>query len=188
MNTVNPAITIAASREAALSYSYAAAESLKSKAKSSSSAAARPEPSLTRILQPTIPMSRLRTFIVEDSPVIREDLIAALEELAPVDVVGFADTADDANAWAAENRGECDLMIIDIALRRGSGTQVLRDVCGKAAAPACVVLTNYATPHVRSTCLSLGAERVFDKSNDIEPLIDYCGALLQRLADSSASS
>lgn len=134
-------------------------------------------------------MSRLlRTFIVEDSPVIREDLIAALEELAPVDVVGYADTADDANTWARDNGGKCDLMIIDIALRRGSGTQVLRYVCGNPAAPACVVLTNYATPHVRSTCLTLGAERVFDKSNDIEPLIDYCDALLQRLAGSSAGN
>ena len=33
-------------------------------------------------------MGHLKTYIVEDSPVIRENLIAALEELVSVDVVG----------------------------------------------------------------------------------------------------
>jgi DNA-binding NarL/FixJ family response regulator len=40
-----------------------------------------------------------------------------------------------------------------------------------------VVLSNYTTPDVRLKCLALGADRVFDKSNDIEALIAYCGAL-----------
>ena len=41
-------------------------------------------------------MNQLKAFIVEDSPVIRENLVAALEELAPVQVVGTAD--DEASA------------------------------------------------------------------------------------------
>ena len=40
-----------------------------------------------------------------------------------------------------------------------------------------VVLSNYATPDVRRKCLELGADRVFDKSNEIDALIAYCGAL-----------
>ena len=42
-------------------------------------------------------MSQLKAFIVEDSPVIRENLVAALEEMAPIDVVG---TAEDEAARA----------------------------------------------------------------------------------------
>ena len=34
---------------------------------------------------------RLRVFLVEDSPVIRENLVATLEEIARVQVVGWAD-------------------------------------------------------------------------------------------------
>ena len=44
-----------------------------------------------------------------------------------------------------------------------------------------VVLSNYATPDMRRKCLELGADRVFDKSNEIDALILYCC----RLADGS---
>ena len=37
-------------------------------------------------------MHPLKTYIVEDSPVIRENLIATLEELLPVEVVSCACT------------------------------------------------------------------------------------------------
>ena len=37
-----------------------------------------------------------------------------------------------------------------------------------------VVLTNYATPDIRVRCHQLGVDAVFDKSNDIEALIDFC--------------
>ena len=37
-----------------------------------------------------------------------------------------------------------------------------------------VVLTNYATPDIRKRCLELGADAVFDKSNEIDGLVDYC--------------
>ena len=37
-----------------------------------------------------------------------------------------------------------------------------------------VVLTNYATPDIRVRCHQLGVDAVFDKSNEIEALIDFC--------------
>ena len=40
-----------------------------------------------------------------------------------------------------------------------------------------VVLSNYATPDMRRKCLELGADRVFDKSNEIDALIQYCDQL-----------
>ena len=43
------------------------------------------------------------------------------------------------------------------------------------------MLSNYATPDMRRKCLELGADRVFDKSNEIDALILYCC----RLADGS---
>jgi len=36
------------------------------------------------------------------------------------------------------------------------------------------VLTNYATPDIRLRCTSLGVNAVFDKSNEIDALIDFC--------------
>jgi DNA-binding NarL/FixJ family response regulator len=40
-----------------------------------------------------------------------------------------------------------------------------------------VVLSNYATPDMRRKCLQLGADKVFDKSNEIDGLISYCSDL-----------
>src|SRR6516225_5337810 len=44
-------------------------------------------------------MTPLKAFIVEDSPVIRENLVAALEEMAPIEVVGTADDEASAVHW-----------------------------------------------------------------------------------------
>ena len=41
----------------------------------------------------------LKAFLVEDSPVIRENLIESLHEMAPVEVVGTADNEAAALAW-----------------------------------------------------------------------------------------
>ena len=38
-----------------------------------------------------------------------------------------------------------------------------------------VVLTNYATPDIRQRAMALGADAVFDKSTELEELIESCG-------------
>ncbi len=119
----------------------------------------------------------LKAFIVEDSPVIRENLIAALEELAPVQVVGTAEDEPGAVNWLGTGNHTCDLVIIDIFLKRGSGLGVLRAASELGKPMNLVVLSNYATPDMRRKCLELGASRVFDKSNEIDALILYCGRL-----------
>ena len=124
-------------------------------------------------------MTALKAFIVEDSPVIRENLIAALEELAPVQVVGTAEDEPGAVSWLGSAEHACDLVIIDIFLKRGSGLGVLRAANDLRRPMGLVVLSNYATPDMRRKCLELGASRVFDKSNEIDALIQYCA----RLAD-----
>jgi DNA-binding NarL/FixJ family response regulator len=132
------------------------------------------------------PMHRLKTYVVEDSPVIRENLIAALEELAPVQVVGTAEDESSAVLWLTRPGNEADLVIIDIFLKAGSGLGVLREASALAPRHKLVVLSNYATPDMRRKCLELGADRVFDKSNEIDALILYCGRLASGDSGNSA--
>ena len=122
-------------------------------------------------------MPALKTYIVEDSPVIRESLIATLEELVPVKVVGTAEDEASAVAWLMRAGNQADLVIIDIFLKSGSGMGVLRTTQLMHNKRKVVVLSNYATLDVRRKCLELGADRVFDKSNEIDALIAYCLAL-----------
>ena len=117
----------------------------------------------------------LRTYIVEDNAVIRENLIGTLEELASVKALGWAETENEAKKWlAGQAAGEWDLAIIDLFLKQGSGLGVLEACQGRSARQRVVVLSNYATADMRKRCAQLGADAVFDKSNEIDALIEYC--------------
>lgn len=124
-------------------------------------------------------MQPLKTYIVEDSQVIRDSLIVTLEELVPVAVVGTADTEMGAVQWLTNLDNRVDLLIVDIFLKTGSGLGVLRAAQQLKGHCTVVVLSNYATADIRRKCLELGADRVFDKSNEIDALISYCDALAQ---------
>jgi DNA-binding NarL/FixJ family response regulator len=128
-------------------------------------------------------MTQLKAFIVEDSPVIRENLVAALEEMAPIQVVGNAEDESTAIGWLSKTENRCDLVVVDIFLKSGSGLGVLKAISALPAPTKLVVLSNYATPDMRRKCLELGADRVFDKSNEIDALILYCC----RLADGGST-
>ncbi len=122
-------------------------------------------------------MSHLKTYIVEDSLVIRENLIATLEELAPIKVIGVAEDESTAVQWLQQPGIAVDLVIIDIFLKTGSGLGVIQAGAELTEAPKLVVLTNYATQDMRRKCFQLGADEVFDKSHDIDGLIQYCRQL-----------
>ena len=119
-------------------------------------------------------MLALKTYIVEDCPVIRDSLIATLEELASLDVVGTAEDELTARTWLTAPDHPVDLVIVDIFLKSGSGLGVLRAAQTLAGPHNTVVLSNFATPEMRRKCRELGADRVFDKSNELEELISYC--------------
>jgi DNA-binding NarL/FixJ family response regulator len=131
-------------------------------------------------------MHLLPIYIVEDSKVIRDNLIATIEELAPVRVVGFAEDEHTAVEWLTDSHHEVDLVIVDIFLKKGSGLGVLRAVQRLARLRSVVVLSNYATADIRRKCLELGADGVFDKSTEIDALIAHCEALARRNPDAPA--
>jgi len=51
---------------------------------------------------------------------------------------------------------------------------VLEACRGRPAGRKVVVLSNYATADMRKRCTQLGADAVFDKSNEIDALVEYC--------------
>lgn len=117
---------------------------------------------------------KLRTYLVEDNPTIRENLIATLEELADVEAVGIAETESAGTDWLQQNPDAWDLAIVDLFLRQGRGLGVLTACRERQPHQKIVVLSNYATPDIRSRCAQLGVDAVFDKSNEIDALMDYC--------------
>ena len=120
---------------------------------------------------------RLKTYIVEDSVTIRENLVGTLEELARITTIGFAETEDHARHWLGQNSEVWELAIIDLFLKQGSGLGVLQACLSRGPHQKVVVLSNYATVDIRKRCAQLGVDAVFDKSNEIDGLVDYCRAL-----------
>lgn len=116
----------------------------------------------------------LRAYIVEDSPTIRENLVETLEELAEVRPVGLADTENEGKRWLARHPDGWDVAVIDLFLRQGNGLRVVEALRQRRRGQKVIVLSNHATSDMRRRCAQLGADAVFDKSTEIDALLDYC--------------
>jgi DNA-binding NarL/FixJ family response regulator len=117
---------------------------------------------------------QINTYLVEDSLTIRDNLIATLEELTSVLTVGTAETESDGVAWLSNSSNTWDLAIVDLFLKQGTGLGVVSACKRRLSTQKIIVLSNYATPDVRKQCALLGADAVFDKSTEIEQLLEYC--------------
>jgi DNA-binding NarL/FixJ family response regulator len=122
---------------------------------------------------------QIKTYVVEDSPTIRDNLIATLEELTDVKTVGFAETEKEGIAWLTNSKNAWDLAIVDLFLKQGTGIGVISACKNRKPNQKVIVLSNYATPEVRTLCERTGADAVFDKSTEIEQLLEFCIKLSQ---------
>lgn len=116
----------------------------------------------------------LVTILVEDNQAIRESLLAAMDELADLDVVATAETAAQAASALQAFDQNWDLAVVDLFLKQGSGLTVLKACQRRPPSRHVLVLTNYPTPDIRRRCMELGADGVYDKSTELEAFFDRC--------------
>jgi len=118
--------------------------------------------------------SMLKVFLIEDSLLLQELLGGMVSELDGVEFCGCAAGETEALRHLAES--PVDLVIIDIELKQGSGIGVLDALqtdSGLYGRPRKAVLTNYAHATMRQRCERFGMDAFFDKSMQINQLIDY---------------
>ena len=132
-------------------------------------------------------MDHIKIYIVEDSSIIRDNLIDALRESAPIEVVGCAEDERGAIAWLRDAGNQCDLVIVDIFLKNGSGLGVLKAMGEIPDAPERIVLSNHATPEIRAKCQQLGATKVFDKSNELDEMLGWLSRFARNGLGAAAS-
>jgi two-component system, OmpR family, response regulator len=119
---------------------------------------------------------QLSACVVEDNPHIRENLVDALEELTCVHVVATAATEQAGLAWLTEHGNEWDLAIVDLFLGTGNGLRIVQNLT-RHPGQKLVVFSNYLNPGLRMRCAQLGVDAVFDKSMEIDALVEYCARL-----------
>lgn len=111
-----------------------------------------------------------RIFLVEDNPLIRQTMVEMLEDVGGAKVVAWAES--EAPAIAAMHATAWTIALVDLFLLHGSGIGIARAFAHRAAAQKLYVVSNYATKEIRSRCAELGANGVYDKSTELDQLLD----------------
>jgi two-component system OmpR family response regulator len=124
--------------------------------------------------------NNLRVFVVEDSPLIRDRVIECIADRNYADVIGCAETEDD--AFEGITRLKPDAVVLDIQLREGNGLNVLRRLKAlpSEAQPVIIIFTNHANPEFRRHAANQGALYFLDKVSEF----DHLEGLLRMLNDS----
>jgi DNA-binding NarL/FixJ family response regulator len=130
-----------------------------------------------------VPPMTTKTYLVEDNAVIRENLVGFLEDIADATVVAHASGEAEAVTWLRNHSDSWDVAIVDLFLDQGNGLGVVQACRERSRHQKVVVLSNYATPDMRARTKALGADAFFDKSAEIDLLLDYCERLSHRRND-----
>ena len=120
----------------------------------------------------------LKVFIVEDSPIIRERLLALLGSIEGAAAVGQASSAEEAIEGILQARP--DAVVLDLKLASGSGFDVLRAVHERAPGIDLYMLSNFAAEPYRRMAARLGARDFFDKSNEFQRVREVLAARAAR--------
>jgi DNA-binding NarL/FixJ family response regulator len=113
----------------------------------------------------------LRVFVVEDSALIRRRIIDNVQAMGGFDVVGFAESEEE--AIEAIKKLHPDVVVTDIRLKEGNGIAVVRSIRADEAAPPpkIFVLTTFAYPEYQVQCSLAGADAFFDKSSEYDSFL-----------------
>ncbi|MCK5212635.1 MAG: response regulator transcription factor [Dehalococcoidia bacterium] len=125
----------------------------------------------------------MRVFVVDDSPLVRERLVALLSEVEGVEVVGTADNADE--GIDSIRKLKPDVAVLDIRMPSGSGIVILEAVKREEGCPCIIMLTNYPYPQYRKKCMDAGADYFFDKSSEFHKVTEVLAGMVQRESEAS---
>ncbi|MCK9513605.1 MAG: response regulator [Pigmentiphaga sp.] len=123
----------------------------------------------------------LHVLLVEDSAMLSAMLRDMLDELDHVEVAATA--PDEPTALQELEQQPIDLLIVDLELREGSGLGVLRHIReepNRYGRPVRAVFSNYGHEVLRARCKTLGVQHFFDKSLQLDELLDFVQETAQR--------
>jgi DNA-binding NarL/FixJ family response regulator len=115
----------------------------------------------------------MRVLLVEDHSLVCEQLQRTIQAIPGAEVVQVARTARDATDWLRAHPDGWDLAVVDLFLAQGHGFEVLRRCRERRADQKAVVLSNYTRDPVRQYAREAGADAVFDKSLEMDALVEY---------------
>lgn len=118
----------------------------------------------------------LRVFIADDSKPVSEMLTELISDQGRIEVIGVGESEDA--TIEAIRRLKPDVVVLDLQLKPGSGTNVIRAVRADPAfaSTRLFVTSNHPSSQMKAGCLELGADEYYDKVKDL-------GVLTGKLAE-----
>ena len=107
-------------------------------------------------------------LLVDDHPIVLDGLRAALERYDDVTIVGEASTLAGARQLIVDPA--VDVVLLDLRLPDGSGTELLRDAQQLPSPPAIIVLSSFMTPQYVQAAITLGASGFLLKTAPTEEI------------------
>jgi CheY-like chemotaxis protein len=119
----------------------------------------------------------LRVFIADDSKPITEMLTELLSDQGRIEIIGIGES--EASAIEAIRRLKPDVVVLDLQLKTGSGTNVIRAVRADPglASTRLFVTSNYVSSQMKAGCLELGADDYYDEVKELGALTSKLGEL-----------
>lgn len=107
------------------------------------------------VIKTTDPKTKLRVLVVDDHPLFRAGVVAALKGEPDLDVCGEADNAASARALAG--RLQPDAAVVDLMLQHDDGLKLVRELRAELPALRLVVLSMLEAAVYRPKALQAGA-------------------------------
>ncbi len=130
--------------------------------------------------------SPLKVYIADDSPPVAEMLTELISAPGRVEIVGLGETEEEAIEAIGKLRP--DVVVLDLQLGVGSGTNVIRAIRARSELShvRLMVTSNHDSAAMRAGCLELGADDYFDKVKQLGDLTRRIGELADEKAGATA--
>ncbi|GEM_PF-935714 len=113
----------------------------------------------------------MNLVVVEDAPLIREQLLRLLAQEPRIQVQGTASTENEALALIQRERPQA--IVLDLGLAQGNGVRLLERLRAEGCVCQVLILTNNLSEPLRQRCAELGAAGYYDKSRDVPACLQH---------------
>jgi len=119
-----------------------------------------------RRTEPVRSHSRIKTLVVNDSPLMLKTLTQILKQVANFDLVGTA--TNGCQALRQVSALSPDLVLMDVHLPHLNGLQATQYIKHREHPPAVVIITSDAHPLTRAMAEKAGADGFFSKEGNLQ--------------------
>ncbi len=114
--------------------------------------------------------AKLRVFLIDDHPVVREGFARALADAPDIEVVGQAGTSVEAQQLAPATKP--DVVLVDLQMPDRDGMELIQSLSAQMPAAKLVVLSAYEDDYRVAEALRAGAHGYLVKTAPIDEIID----------------